>query len=121
MKLILGGVFISAVFIGAFSGPPAVHDSGSMADLNYGSRNIGLVILLTATAMFLVVVVQVLRKDPKFGRYAIGCMASGSAFFSFCGFISVCVCGHSHFCQLNVPWHRNRWCTRVAMRLGGCL
>lgn len=85
MKLILGGVFISAVFIGAFSGPPAVHDSGSMADLNYGSRNIGLVILLTATAMFLVVVVQVLRKDPKFGRYAIGCMASGSAFFLSAG------------------------------------
>jgi len=83
MKLILG-VFISAVFVGAFSGP-AVHDSGSMADLSYGSRNISLVILLTAAAMFLVVVVQVLRKDPKFGRYAIGCMASGSAFFLSAG------------------------------------
>jgi len=83
MKLILG-LFVSAVFIGAFSGPE-IHDSGSMADLSHGSQNLGLVILLTAAAMFLVVVVQVLRKNPKFGRSAIGLMAPGSAFFLSAG------------------------------------
>lgn len=83
MKLILS-LFISAIFIGAFSGPE-IHNSGSMADLSHGSKNLGLVRFLTAAAMFLVVVVQVLRKNLNFGRSTIGLMASGSAFFLSAG------------------------------------
>ena len=83
MKLILGA-FLIAVLIGAFSGPE-VQETGSVVDLSYASQHIGILILLTAAAMFLVIVFQVLRRNSKFGRWAIGFMACVSAFFLSAG------------------------------------
>lgn len=78
------GLFI-AVILGGFSGK-GIHQAGVKADLTHATQNLTLVILAAALAMFIVVGAQVLRKEPKYGRWAIGFMALDSTYFLSGGF-----------------------------------
>ncbi|GGX63881.1 hypothetical protein [Saccharospirillum salsuginis] len=73
-------LFFSVMVLGGFSGRE-IHQTGAEAGLTHASQNLTLVILASALAMFIVVGAQVLRKEPKYGRWAITFMALGCTYF----------------------------------------
>lgn len=79
------GLFIAVTVLGGFSGRE-VHQAGVEADLAHATQNLTLVTFASALAMFIVVGAQVLRKEPKYGRWAIAFMAMGSTYFLSVGF-----------------------------------
>lgn len=79
MKFLIG-LFFAVIILGCLSGRE-IHETGVGVDLDHATQNLVLVILASAGAMFVVVAAQVLRKEPRYGRWGIGFMALCSTYF----------------------------------------
>lgn len=85
MKYLIGASF-AFIALGIFSGKE-IHESGEVIDLSYAAHNPALVVFSSAMAVFIVVVAQVLKKEPKDGFWAIAFMAMG-CIYSLAGGLS---------------------------------
>lgn len=83
MKYLIG-VSFAFIFMGVFSGRK-IHEAGELVNLSYAMQSPALVVFASAMAMFMVVVVQVLRKESKYGYWAIVFMSMGCIYFLFGG------------------------------------
>lgn len=91
MKFLIG-LFVAVIILGGFSGKE-IHEAGVGVDLAHAAQNIALVILGSAGAMFVVVGAQVLRKEPRYGRWGIAFMALCSTYFLSGGFSALIYAG----------------------------
>lgn len=91
MKFLIG-LFIAVIVLGGFSGKE-IHEAGAAMNLTHATQNIAWVILASAGAMFVVVGAQVLRKEPRYGRWGIAFMALCSTYFLTGGFSALVYAG----------------------------